>query len=335
MSDPVLPMTYLQRLLQLVERRGCAVDELLAELGLAREVTENANGWIALATFSDALHRAAMRARDPSLGLELGLSLQPTAHSWYGYALMTASTVRDACELGMRFLDVRLDFWRVTLSIEDDTAVMQFEQRCDLGPDRQMLLDAFLGAAMRLAEFLHGHPLAGSAFEFYATYPRPAYYARYADQLPRIHHDCAVMQARHPAAWLDRSVALADGLTNREAVTVLEEELHTIAPDDWVGLTRAMLADPKNEYPDLDAGANKLGVSARTLRRHLQARGTTYRELREHARRDAASKMIATARTSIDTVARKLGYADLAAFSHAFQRWTGESPSDYRRRHRP
>lgn len=335
MADALLPMAYLQRLLQLVERRGCAVDELLAEVGMSREVTADANGWVALATISDVLYRSATLVNDPSLGFELGLSLQPTAHSWYGYALMTASTVREACELGIRFMDVRLAPWRVTLSIEADTAVMLFEERYELGPARQIALDTFLGGVVRMAEFLHGHTLAGSPLEFYATYPKPAYYARYADRLPRIHYDCAVMQARHPAAWLDRPVALADRLTNREAVTVLEQALHTIAPDDWVGQTRAMLADPNNGYPDLDAGAIKLDVSARTLRRHLHARGTTYRELREIARRDAAGTLVATARTSIDAVARKLGYADVAAFSHAFQRWTGESPSDYRRRHRP
>jgi AraC-like DNA-binding protein len=332
--DALIPMAYMQRLLELLACRGCAVDDFLVEIGMERALTESANGWVALSTFSDALYRGAMLANDPSIGLDLGLSLQPTAHSWYGYALMTASTVRDACELGIRFLDVRLAPWRVELSTEGDTAVMQFEERYELGPARQILLDAFLGGVVRMAEFLHGHTLADSPLEFHATYAKPAYYAFYADRLPQTYYDCAVMQARHPAEWLGRPVALADGLTNREAVTVLEQALHTIAPDDWVGRTRAMLADPNHGYPDLNDGALKLGTSARTLRRHLQAKGTTYRELRETARRDAASAFVATARSSLEAVGRKLGYADLAAFSNAFQRWTGESPSDYRRRHR-
>jgi AraC-like DNA-binding protein len=327
-------MTYLHRLLETLRGRGHEVDSLLAELGVAPEATIDPNGWVALPTFAQALHRGAELARDPGLGLELGLSLKPTAHSWYGYALMTAATVRQACELGIRFLDVRLTPWRVTLFTEGDTAVMQFEERYELAPSRQLMVDAFLAGAVRMAEFLHGQSLARSELEFYATFPRPAYYPRFADRLPRTYHDCPVMQARHPAAWLDRPILLADRHTNHEAVRVLEQALHTIEPDDWVASTRAMLTDRRNGYLDLDAGAAKLGLSSRSLRRHLRARGTTYRELREAARREAATSLIATGRSSLEVIARQLGYGDVAAFSRAFQRWTGESPATYRQRSR-
>jgi AraC-like DNA-binding protein len=328
-------MTYLHRLLETLRGRGHDVGSLLEEIGVAPELTIDPNGWVALPTFGEALHRGAELTGDPGLGLELGLSLKPTAHSWYGYAVMTAATVRQACELGIRFLDVRLTPWRVTLFTEGETAVMQFTERYELAPSPQLMVDAFLGGAVRLAEFLHGHSLAGSELEFYATFPRPAHHARFADLLPRTHYDCPVMQARHPAAWLDRPVLLADRQTNHEAVCVLEQALHTIEPDDWVASTRAMLTDPRNGYLDLDAGAAKLGISSRSLRRHLRARGTTYREVRETARREAATTLVATARSSIEAVARQLGYGDVAAFSRAFQRWTGESPSTYRQKSRP
>ncbi|MER5837517.1 AraC family transcriptional regulator, partial [Streptomyces sp. NPDC002130] len=33
---------------------------------------------------------------------------------------------------------------------------------------------------------------------------------------------------------------------------------------------------------------------------------------------------------SVSEIATELGYSDLANFSHAFKRWTGRSPKDFR-----
>jgi AraC-like DNA-binding protein len=327
-------MPYLARLVQLAGERGVAIDDLIAGTSLQVERIGDGEAWVALPTFAQVLSRAAALTRDPGLGLELGLETKPTSHSWYGFALITARTVRDACELGIKYLSLRLPPWRLSLFTECDTAVMRFEEKQNLGEARLLVLEAFLGGALRMGEFLHGHSFADPNVEFRASYSRPAHHARFAGQLPPIVYDCPVTEVRHPAAWLDRPLMLSDRDANREVTTVLDRELQDLAPDDWVSRARSMLADPRNAYPDLVAGAAMLGVSERTLRRQLRDRGVTYRRMREDARRDAALARIAKSQASLETLARSLGYAHVAAFSRAFQRWTGESPSDYRRKTR-
>ncbi|MFL6690639.1 MAG: AraC family transcriptional regulator ligand-binding domain-containing protein [Alphaproteobacteria bacterium] len=72
--------------------------------------------------------------------------------------------------------------------------------------------------------------------------------------------------------------------------------------------------------------ARALGVSRRTFARKLASEGVTFRELLESMRQDLANRHLADRDLSISQVAWLLGYQDVGAFSHAFRRWTGNSP---------
>src|SRR6185436_1880627 len=169
---------------------------------LAPAMVEDPKARVTFDTLAMILERGAEATGDPGLGLELGLETKPTSHSWYGYALISACTVREACEIGIRYLGVRIAPWRVTLFTEGGTAVMQFEENFDLGSARTLVLEYFLGGVIRMGEFLHGHSFVDTEVEFRADYAEQPHHARFAGQLPRVRYGCPKLQARHPAAWL-------------------------------------------------------------------------------------------------------------------------------------
>lgn len=78
--------------------------------------------------------------------------------------------------------------------------------------------------------------------------------------------------------------------------------------------------------------ARRLGVSARTLARRLTEEGLAYRDVLQQLRRDLANRYLADPDLAISRIAWLLGYHDVAAFSHAFKRWTGKAPRELRRR---
>jgi len=80
--------------------------------------------------------------------------------------------------------------------------------------------------------------------------------------------------------------------------------------------------------------ASALEMSVRTMQRRLSAEGSSFREIRDRVCRERASTRLLDPAASISEVAGEFGYNDLAAFSKAFKRWTGESPSFYRSRGR-
>jgi AraC-like DNA-binding protein len=76
--------------------------------------------------------------------------------------------------------------------------------------------------------------------------------------------------------------------------------------------------------------ARSLGMSRQTLYRRLREEGVTFEEILEAKRRQLAVRYLGLDRLSVKAVAYKLGFSDPAAFSRAFKRWTGVSPSEFR-----
>jgi AraC-like DNA-binding protein len=91
-----------------------------------------------------------------------------------------------------------------------------------------------------------------------------------------------------------------------------------------------LLVRCKGRWPSIKETAEKLGVSTRTLRRRLEEKGTSYSVLVEGVRRKRAEELLARTRLSVEQIADALGYAETASFTHAFKRWTGSSPRQFR-----
>ena len=76
--------------------------------------------------------------------------------------------------------------------------------------------------------------------------------------------------------------------------------------------------------------ATKLGMSDRTLSRRLAREGTSFDEILDRLRHDLAQRYITASDLSLSEIAFNLGYANQPAFTTAFKRWSGKSPSALR-----
>jgi AraC-like DNA-binding protein len=80
----------------------------------------------------------------------------------------------------------------------------------------------------------------------------------------------------------------------------------------------------------VDDLAAALAIHRRTLNRCLRREGTTFREVLDRVRFEAARTLLRDGRRDIEDVARALGYAEPSAFTRAFRRWAGVPPSRWR-----
>jgi AraC-like DNA-binding protein len=76
----------------------------------------------------------------------------------------------------------------------------------------------------------------------------------------------------------------------------------------------------------IQAVAAALGVSRQTLYRRLKLEGVTFEQVLDQLRHQLALRYLRGGDVSISEAAYRVGFADRAAFSHAFKRWTGTSP---------
>lgn len=132
-----------------------------------------------------------------------------------------------------------------------------------------------------------------------------------------------------PASVLDHRVAGADP----EHLRILEAQAH--ARDDLgvvFRLRRTLRILLLAQGASGDQVARLLLMHHRTLNRRLKAEGTTFRELLDEVRFEAACQLLDTASIPITQIAASLGYAETSAFSRAFRRWSGATPVERRRR---
>jgi AraC-like DNA-binding protein len=80
----------------------------------------------------------------------------------------------------------------------------------------------------------------------------------------------------------------------------------------------------------LESTAAAIGLHPRTLQRRLQAVGVKYVDIQSGAKCHRAQTMLRRRAISMESISEELGFSDRRAFTFAFKRWMGVSPSNYR-----
>ncbi|MCR4532679.1 helix-turn-helix transcriptional regulator [Acinetobacter venetianus] len=83
-------------------------------------------------------------------------------------------------------------------------------------------------------------------------------------------------------------------------------------------------------FPDIEQIARNLCMTSRSLHRKLKAEGTSYTQQLTNVRKALAIDYLRSTGLSTSEIAHVLGFSDVVGFRHAFKRWTGKSPNQFR-----
>ena len=139
---------------------------------------------------------------------------------------------------------------------------------------------------------------------------------------------------RFDAALLKRPMATADAMI--ESLMRHYGDLRLAALPDEPGELRQLRREIARVLVKGEGGIEHLaratGTSVRTLQRRLKDAGVNYSELQDEVRKTLALNLLENDTLALTQIAFSLGYSEVSAFNHAFRRWVGQSPGDYRRR---
>jgi AraC-like DNA-binding protein len=79
--------------------------------------------------------------------------------------------------------------------------------------------------------------------------------------------------------------------------------------------------------------ARLFSMHRRTLHRHLRMEGLAFRQVADGIRFEVACELLKNTDMALSQVAAALKYSELSAFTRAFRRWCGQSPSAWRASH--
>lgn len=307
------------------------VEECLAGTSLTPEQLEGSGATVA--TWQElAVARNLVAAIDDStgLGVALGRRLHVSGYGPIALASLASPTPRAALALARRFSGLLSVTSRTTVAKVSGGTRLSFDSSRIPAPVRRLLLERDLTAVNTSFHDLTGRkiPLLGLSLPFSRDHTHELLVEEFGVEPV---YDANVSTALFPDELLDSPLPQADPDIFREAEADCQALLRRRQSGSSVAdQVRVRAWSAELGLLTVDQVAQALLTTPRTLRRRLAEEGTTYRALAEEVRRAAAQDLLGDRTLSVEQVAVRLGYADTAAFSHAFKRWTGSSPAAFR-----
>lgn len=325
-----LPGSYIKDFVELVGQWKITPETLLDGLPIDHVKLSDPKTHVPLQVCEAILARAIELTREPALAVRVGMQMRVSTHGFLGFAAMTAGTAGEALDLAVRFASTRTSAVGLALYVEGKAASLVLEERTPLTPlIREFVVIALFLGIWQLGQALTGAPIDGVAE---CAFPVPDYLGK-LPMAGRVRFDCPAHRLVFSSSVLDRKLPSADAVATRLAREQCERELAEVVDAGLPARIRALLAESDGTRSVEDIAAD-LHMSARTLKRKLADRGTTFSELRDDLRRQRALLLLDNRELSIGDVAARLGYSELPNFTRAFRKWTGQTPLAYRERAR-
>lgn len=269
---------------------------------------------------------AAASANRPGSGVELGSRYHLTAYGYLGYLLAASASVRDTVHRGLHYAMLTFAFSTMTARIDDDHYVLAFE--ADDMPEgiRRFVVERDLTAVMQIQRDTFPDFDAVPLREVRFAFPPPSMEGSvdvYRDYfLVPVSFGCARNEIVYDVGYLDLAPPMANAHTTELMVAhcdrIRTERLHHTGVAAQV---RAHLFDQSSLDLSLDDVALHLHYASRTLRRHLEREGTTYRAVLDEVRRSVADNLLRDRTIPHYEIARRLGYQDWSSVVRARRRW--------------
>ena len=273
---------------------------------------------------------------DPLLGLHTARHIAPATFHALGYAALASSTLDEYFERVARYFKVVTDAGELTYTRTASHGRMTMVGHpaliaSDTAGVAWCLIDCFMYTTVRVCGLLHGPSF--QALEIRLQRPVPEQREVFEE----------VMRHKPIYGCDDNSVLVSDEVlrkplphANSILARVNEEALGRYLADLSHGddvrarLKRLLQERLPSGDPSQDELATLLHMTTRSLQRRLAELGTTYRELINQTRHELSIEYLAQRQHSISDIAYLLGFAEVSAFTRAFKRWTGQSPSAWR-----
>ena len=329
----IYPAHKVAALVGVLAEKGVPVAEALSGSGLTEGRLNAAATRVSYKQMLVVFRNAMRLTPDPALALLAGRRMHVTAYGMYGYALLSSPTHADSLDFAVKHHRVMGPVADMLFEPNDSEVI--FAYRPVLAPDPTDALYRFVTEFQFASHLTLTTDLYGAAFRFsrvQLSYPAPAHASMYRKifQCP-VHFRQPADELRFAKRWLAEPMPYADPITNAMAREMCEKSLAEVNQAAGVAADiRRILVEHPGRFPSIEAMADELKLNPRTLRRKLDAEETSYRVILAEVRMRLAIGYLRETGMTNEEIASRLGYSDAANFRHAFARWTGKSPSDFR-----
>jgi AraC-like DNA-binding protein len=308
-----------------------AVGTLLRKAGLTLLQIDNATLRLSVNSQITFLNLVAEGLGDELFGFHLAHNFDLREIGTLYYIMASSETLGDALQRAARYSRITNEAVHLRYQKKRDI-VVGFEYVDIARHQDRHQIEFFMIALVRLVRHLSSHNLLPIRVNLthHRGGSRPVFKAFFGCD---VSFGSAVDEIAFPASVQSMPLTSADPFLHAMLIAQFTQ-MHV----DRSLRPAALRASVENEIaPLLPHGkgqvweiARKLGMSQRTLARHLAAEGLSFTVILDEMKFDLAKQYLMETGLPITTIAWLLGYQEVSAFTHAFKRWTGKTPKQAR-----
>jgi len=316
---------------ELAKSMGLSPNELMEEVGLDPDVMRRPDVYVSYEKAAKLYRIATERSGDELFGLKLAALQGRRTLGLLGMFASLQPTVGEALAVlgrSLRYHGSGVEFSRVDVG-SFSLFVVAFDLPESIGLEPLRLQS--LGFAHRLIQ-----RLAGEQWKALKVLLRQAE-PKVGIQPLEKHFGCPVScRASQDGILVDNSILaqppVASKLKTQEFIDDHISAMEADYPDNIVQQVRHTINGllPISDCR-LENVAKVFDLNPRVLQQRLASRGTSFQRLLDEARLKIARQYLKHTNLPLTDIGLNLGYAELAVFSRAFKRWSGVTPSEWRR----
>ncbi|MBR9912374.1 MAG: AraC family transcriptional regulator [Gammaproteobacteria bacterium] len=338
-SPITVPISFVENLLSQVDQHGYSVPRLLADSGI--EPRDLKGHYFSAPRYGKLYQRAMWVFQDEWFGMLSGGPIRKGSFRLLSLSVLHCKTLRQGLIRTREFsqicrgfkvsgqLEELDDVARLRLAPLDCITAAEFEQL--LATVSPVVIHTTLATLHRYYSWLIGRDIPVD--RVYFTFPGQGEVAQMASLSPKervFEHDFNGIE--FPARFLDYPITQTE-----ESL----EEFLRLAPFDLVVKTgegqalsdrvKALLnQNVSHAMLSSEQIARRLNMSVTTMRRKLQKENTSFQQLKDECRMEAAFHYLGCPDLSNREIADRLGFDEISTFFRAFKKWTGVTPGQYR-----
>ncbi len=267
----------------------------------------------------------------PDLGLELGKRFKVLQIGVLGYTQYTAPTLRHAAVVNKTFNRIISSWSSVNLVFRQDLVTFHFDFSQDLGKLRSCFIELeIMGIIQAIKELRQDHTIVPR--EVHVDYSAPTYKEQYQAFMGcPVRFDAATIKVSFDSQYFDLPLPTSDPAAHDVMLGLCKRLLATLLSKmDLAAQCKEVIRDKIDLNPSIDYVAGKLGVSKRTLSRHLHRSGDNFKNLVSKSRIELACHYLETTTLKLQLISDLCGFTSNNSFSHTFKRRMTITPSQYR-----
>ena len=303
--------------------------KVLAEVGVDLKLFDNPNNRISFKKRGHMMAHCASQTACPHFGLLVGQHAGLLSFGLVGLLAKYSADVGSGLSSLMRYMHLHVRGATTTLAADSDLAVLDYQiyQSGVLGNNQ--VGDGAVAVAFNIIRDLCGDDWKPVELRFAHRKPENmAPYQRFF-QAP-LRFDTEQYAVVFSTDWLNHPL-MDDSPELRRLLQQEIDKLEVRPEDTFLEQVRTILRTTiVTGHSSANQIAELFAMNRRTINRHLNALGTSFREVADDIRFEIARQLLEDSEMEISQIALILGYSNASAFTRAFRRWSSTTPASWR-----